>query len=72
MGAIVTGPWAAVKRRVEETPHSRSGEFEHIGEIVRRIRRECEAEMNKEFSPSLSLRLDLCLALEQCIEESRP
>ena len=72
MGAIVTGPWLVVKRHVEETPHGRSGEFESIGEILRRMRRQCESEMTNEFSPSLSLRLDLCLALEQCVEEGRP
>jgi hypothetical protein len=57
---------------VEEAPHGRHGECESIGDIVRRMRRECEAEMTKEFSPSLSLRLDLCLAIEQCAEEGRP
>jgi hypothetical protein len=72
VGAIVTGPWVGVKRHVEESPHSRCGEFEHIGEIMRRMRRQCESEMTNEFSPGLSLRLDLCLALEQCAEEGRP
>ena len=72
MGAIVTGPWAGVKRHVEETQGDRSGEFESIGEIVRRMRRQGESEMTHEFSPGLSLRLDLCLAIAQCAEESRP
>jgi hypothetical protein len=72
VGAIVPGPWLGVKRLVEETPHSRSGDFESIGEILRRMRRECELEMTNEFSPSLSLRLDLCLVLEHCAEEGRP
>lgn len=54
------------------SPHGRSGECERLGEIMRRLRRQCESEMTHEFSPSLSLRLDLCLALEQCAEESRP
>lgn len=69
VGAIVTGPWVGVKRHVGETPHSRSGEFEHIGEIMRRMRGQCESEMTNEFSPHLSLRLDLCLALEQEVTE---
>jgi hypothetical protein len=69
VGAIVPGPWVGVKRHVEETPLSLSGEFEHIEEIVRRMRRECELEMTNEFSPHLSLRLDLCLALEQEVAE---
>ena len=57
---------------VEETPHGLRGEFENIGDILRRMRRQCESEMTNEFSPSLSLRLDLCLAMEQCAEEGRP
>jgi hypothetical protein len=61
-----------VKRQIEESPHSRAGEFESIGEIMRRMRRQCESEMTHEFSSSLSLRLDLCLALEQYVEEGRP
>ena len=65
------GPWLGVKRYIEEAPHSRAGEFESIGEIMRRMRRQCESEMTHEFSSSLSLRLDLCLALEQCVEEGR-
>jgi len=69
VGAIVLGPWVEVKRHVEETLHSHSNEFEHIGEIMRRMRHQCESEMSNEFSSSLSLRLDLCLALEQDIEE---
>ena len=72
VGAIVTGPWVGVKRHVEETPYGRSGEFESIGEILRRIRHQCESEMTNEFCPHLSLRLDLCLALEQDAEEGRP
>lgn len=72
MGAIVTGPWVGVKRQIEKSPHSRSGEFESIGEIMRCMRRQCESEMTNEFCPHLSLRLDLCLALEQCAEEGRP
>ena len=71
MGAIVTGPWVGVKRHVEETPQRRSGEFESIGEILRRMRRQCESEMTNEFAPGLSLRLDLCLVLEQHAEEGR-
>jgi hypothetical protein len=71
VGAIVTGPWVGVKRHVEETPHGRSNEFESIGEILRRMRRACESEMANEFSPGLSLRLDLCLALEQGVEEGQ-
>lgn len=69
MGAIVTGPWVGVKRHIEETLPRRGGEFEHIGDILRRLRRQCELEMTHEFSQGLSLRLDLCLALEQCAEE---
>jgi hypothetical protein len=57
---------------VEEVPHGRHGECESIGDIVRRMHRQCELEMTNEFSPSLSLRLDLCLVLEQCAEEGRP
>ena len=72
VGAIVTGPWVGVKRHVEETPHSRSNEFESIGETLRRMRRQCQSEMTHKFSPSLSLRLDLCLTLEQCVEEGQP
>jgi hypothetical protein len=72
VGAIVTGPWLGVKRHVEKTPYGRSGEFESIGEILRQMRRQCESEMTHEFSPSLSLRLDLCLMLEQCAEEGQP
>jgi hypothetical protein len=68
----VTGPWVGVKRHVDESPQRRAGEFDSIGEIVRRMRRQCESEMTHGFSPSLSLRLDLCLALEQCAEEGRP
>lgn len=71
MGAIVTGPWVGVKRPIEEAPPSRSGEFESIGEILRRLRREGEAAMADEFSLSLSRCLDCCLAMEQAIEESR-
>ena len=69
MGAIVTGPWFGVKRHVEETPQCRCGEFESVGEIMRRIRRQCESEMTYEFCPHLSLRLDLFLALEQGLQE---
>jgi len=72
VGAIVIGPWVEVKRCVEETPHGRRGEFESVGDILRRVRRACESEMTYEFSPSLSLRLDLCLAVEQCAEEDWP
>ena len=43
-----------------------------VGEILRRMRRQCESEMTNEFCPDLSLRLDLCLALEQHTEEGRP
>jgi hypothetical protein len=71
VGAIVTGPWVGVKRYVEETPHSRAGECERIGEILRRMRRQCESKMTDEFCPHLSLRLDLCLALEQGVKEGR-
>lgn len=71
MGAIVTGPWVGVKRQIEESPHNRSGEFEHIGEILRRMRCEGEAAMTDEFSLSLSRCLDCCLAMEQAIEEGR-
>jgi hypothetical protein len=53
---------------VEHDPH----DFESVGSILRRLRRQCESEMTNEFCPHLSLRLDLCLALEQCAEESRP
>lgn len=66
-----TGP-DRVKRQVEASPPRRCDEVERLGEMVRRLRRNCESEMTNEFSPSLSLRLDLCLALEQCIEEGRP
>jgi hypothetical protein len=72
VGAIVTGPWVGVKRHVEEIPHGRDGEFERVWDILRRMRRECESELTHEFSYGLSLRLDLCLALEQCIVEGRP
>jgi len=72
VGAIVTGPWVGVKRYDEETPQSRCGEFESIGEILRRMRRRCESEMTDEFSHDLFFRLDLCLVLEQCAEEGRP
>ena len=72
VGAIVTGPWVGVKRHIEESPPRRWGEFESIGEIMRRMRRQCESEMTHEFSPSLSLRLDLCLTLEQYVEEGQP
>jgi hypothetical protein len=72
VGAIVTGPWVGVKRHVEESPHSRCGELEHIGEIMRRLRRQIESEMTHEFSPGLSLRLDLLLVLEQCVEGDWP
>jgi hypothetical protein len=57
---------------VEETTQDRRGECESIGEIVRRMRGQCESEMTNEFSPSLSLRLDLCLVLEQYAEEGQP
>jgi len=72
VGAIVPGPWVGVKRQIEETPQRRSGEVESIREIMRRMRRQCESEMTNEFCPHLSLRLDLCLVLEQCAEESWP
>lgn len=72
VGAIVTGPWVGVKRQVEETPHSRAGEFESMGESLLRMRRQCESEMRNEFALGLSLRLDLCLAMEQCVEEGQP
>jgi hypothetical protein len=73
VGAIVTGPWVGVKRHaVEEMPHGRWGECERVGDILRRMRRQCELEMTNDFSHGLSLRLDLCLALEQCTEEDRP
>jgi len=72
VGVIVTSPWFGVKRHVEEAPHSRSNEFESIGEIMRRMRRQSESEMTNEFCPHLSLRLDLCLVLEQHAEEGQP
>ena len=61
-----------VKRHVEESPSRRRDEVERIREMVRRMRGHCESEMTHEFSPHLSLRLDLCLVLEQCAEEGRP
>ena len=70
VGAIVTGPWVGIKRHVEESPKGRSGEFESLGEIMRRMR-QCESEMTNEFCPHLSLRLDLCLVLAQHTEEGR-
>lgn len=60
-----------VKRHVEETPQRRSGELESIGEILRRMRRQYESEMTNEFAPGLSLHLDLCLAVEQRVEEGQ-
>lgn len=69
MGAIVTGPWLGVKRHVEARPQSGAGEFEYIVEILRRMRGQCESEMTHEFSPGLSLRLDLCLTIELYTEE---
>jgi hypothetical protein len=72
VGAIVTGPWLGVKRHAEEIPQRQCDEFECVGDILRRLRRQCELEMTSEFSPALSLRLDLCVALEQCAEEGRP
>ena len=56
----------------EDIPHGRCGKRERVGKILRRMRRQCESDMTHEFSPGLSLRLDLCLALEQSIEEYRP
>jgi hypothetical protein len=67
----VTLLWG-VKRHVEETPHSRTTEVESIGDILRCMRRQCESEMTNVFCPHLSLRLDLCLAIEQWAEEGRP
>ena len=61
-----------LQRQIEETQDGRSGEFESIGEILRRMRRQCESEMTNEFCPHLSLRLDLCLVLAQHAEEGRP
>jgi hypothetical protein len=72
VGVIVPGPWVGVKRHVEEMSHGRCGGCERVGDLLRRLRRQCEWEMIHEFSPGLSLRLDLCLALEQCAEEGRP
>ena len=73
VGAIVTGPWVGVKRHVEETPHGCAGEFESIGEILRRLRLLAEREMTEEFNPALSLRLDDLIRQEETWdEEGRP
>jgi hypothetical protein len=68
----MTSRWVGVKRQVEAHPPRRCSEFEHVGEMVRRLRRQCESEMTNEFCPHLSLRLDLYLVLEQHAEEGRP
>ena len=51
------------KRRVSlpVDPHG----FESIGSILRRMRREAEAQMTTEFSHPLSTRIDFLVALEQ-------
>ena len=51
------------KRRVSlpVDPHG----FESVGSILRRMRREAEAEMTPNFSYPISLKLDFFLVLEQ-------
>jgi len=48
-------------------PHA----FESVGNILRRMRREAEAQMTTEFSRPLSLKLDFLLDVEQRYEEGR-
>jgi hypothetical protein len=61
-----------LRGRKSRSRRDRRSALESVGEIARRMRRQCESEMTTEFCPHLSLRLDLCLALEQCAEEGRP
>ena len=55
------------KRRVARPvePHG----FESVGDILRRMRRDAEAQMTTTFSRPLSLRIDHLLDLEQRLDE---
>ena len=55
------------KRRITRPvePHG----FESVGDILRRMRREAEAQMTTTFSRPLSLRIDHLLDLEQRLDE---
>ena len=58
---------ATRKRRVARSidPHA----FESVGDILRRMRLDAEAQMASGFSRLLSLQLDLLLAFEQRLIE---
>ena len=47
-------------------------DFESVGDILRRMRRDTEAKMTSTFSRPLSLKLDYLLDEEQRYEEGRP
>jgi hypothetical protein len=47
-------------------------EFESIGDILRRLRGDAEAQMTATFSWPLSLKIDYLLDAEQRHEEDRP
>ncbi len=55
------------KRRIARPvdPHG----FESVGDILRRMRRDAEAQMTTTFSRPLSLRIDHLLNLEQRLDE---
>ena len=57
---------------VEEVPHGRHGECESIGDIVRRMRRQCESEMTNEFSLAFPFAWISVWCWSRCAEEGRP
>ena len=62
MGTILRGQWTLVKDGSDL--RDRRHDFESIGEILSRLRRErraLEARMRPEFDPALSLQLDSVL-----------
>ena len=70
VGPILLRP----SRRVKQTDGARNRrhEFESIGEILSRLRRErrkLEARMRPEFEPALSLLLDDVLQREAIVDE---
>jgi hypothetical protein len=68
VGAILRGKWTLVKDGSDL--HDRRHDFESIGEILTRLRRErraLERSMGRAFDAALSLHLDILLQREEAV-----
>lgn len=59
------------QRKRQGSPPPDPHGFESVGDILRRLRGDAEAQMTTTFSRSLSLRIDHLLDAEQRLYESR-